>query len=271
MPILPAPSSFLVSGGDTPIVTTDDVLAEYPLRVRQEPVAPVRDAAVELQTEIFLFYQDVSAYAAAQSDPTRATGVYLEEFTGEVDVFRQAGEDDEDLRDRYFSPPAIVTPDNVRDAVDALLAPVTDKRCILWESILDQVYVDDGDAVWSIHLGDDGLADMSPEYPDRRYALRGACSPGDAFTFDNDADGRYFIVLLPELEQISGIDAFVVEPTDPLDTFGFYADDGAGVAIDAAVFDGGATAEAVYAAIVNQVEVIRGHGVRWMALVDPKI
>lgn len=266
MPIYPA--TFLPSGGETPITTTADVLAEYPLRIRQEPVAPVRDAAVELQAEIFLAYQNASAYAAAQSDPTRATGVYLEAFAAEVGIFPQDGAGDEALRTRLFSPLAVVTPEAIKAIVNALLAPVTDAQCSLWESVSDRWFVSDDSADWHSFVGD-GSTDMAPDYPDRRYALRGNCMPGGPAAF-NESNGRMFILRLPEIEAADNEGAFPRLPLDGHDTDRFFVNDGSGDWHGFA-FAGGKSAQAIYSAIVNAVESIRGHGVRWLAFVDPRI
>jgi hypothetical protein len=261
------PSSFLPSGGQTPVTSAADVLAEYPLRVQQEPIAPVRDAVVELQTEALLAYQDAASYAAAQSDPTRATGVYLEEFTNEVSIFRQDSEEDEALRTRLFSPPSVVTPQAIKAAVDALLAPVTDKQSVLWESVADRWFVS-GTADWHSFVAD-GIADMRPDYPDRRYDLRSNSAPGGPAAF-NESNGRMFVLRLPEIEAADGEGAFPRRPLDLHDTDRFYVNDGSGDWHGFA-FSGGQSAHAIYGAIVNTVESIRGHGVRWLAFVDPKL
>lgn len=184
---------------------------------------------------------------------------------------------DEDYRARIFAPPALVTPTAIKAAIDAVLAQITTKRCIVWESVLDQTYVDDGTATWALFLGDDETVDeMTPYYPDRRYALRGQCEPGFAYTFDEDTNGRFFIARIPDLTPADAAEAYIVETTaNPLLTHAFFEsffpDDGTGPAIDTSVFDGGLASETAYATIINSVEAIRGHSVRWRLLVDPRL
>ncbi len=268
MPTLPAPSAFLPTGGGTPVTSTDDIIAAYPERVQREPVAPVRDAIVEMQTEILLAYQLAASYAAAQSDPTRSTGVYLEEDAAEVGVFRQDAEEDESLRDRLFSPPAVVTPLNIRAAVDAILAPVTSTPCVLWESVLDRLYVSNGAATWTSFVGD-GESEMTPYYPDRRYDLRGSVTPGGPFTF-SEGEGRFFILRVPDLSEADAVAAYAVSPLITGATWGLYADDGTG-SYPSYAYSGGVTGEAIYATIINTVDGLKGHGIRWRLVVDPKL
>ena len=265
MPLLPAPPSFLPSGGGCPVTSTVDVLAAYPDRVSAEPVAPVRDAIVEMQTAVLMAYQSASAYAAAQCDPTRATGVYLAGHAAEVGVFRQDREEDEPLRDRLFAPPAVVTPVNLRAAADAVLAPYTTTRSILWESVVDRLYVGDGTTAWSAPVWD-GTVDQPPDYPDRRYLPRGACSPGAAFTF-SDNEGRFFVLRIPDLSEADDVAGYAYDGST---SGGLFVFDGTGL-FPSFVYAGGATSDAINAAIINAIDGIRGHGIRWQLTVDAKL
>ena len=278
MPILPVPLPVLPSGGDLPVRTTADVLAAYPDHVRREVNAPVRDALIEAKTEMFLGYQEHVDYAAAQSDPTRATGLYLEEFTNEVGIFKQDGEKDESLRERYFAVPELVTPEAIKGAVDSILAPFTTKTCFLCESVLDRWFVSDGASSWHSFVGD-GTSDMTPDYPDRRYATRAGSSPGGALAF-SDGEGRFFILRIPNISATADAAAVAADGAAVLNGEGvdvsatrLYADDGTDADGSSAmfVFAGLGSADSVYQAIVNTVETIRGHGIRVRLLVDSKL
>lgn len=271
MPTLPVDGSFLPSGGDLPVASTADVLAAYPARVRDVETAPVRDAIVEAQTELFQAYQGAADYAAAQSDPTRATGVYLDGFTGDVGIYRQDEEEDEALRARLFAPPSIVSPDAIKAAVDAILAGYTAKRCYLYESIADRTYVNArADTAWKLYVGSRGQT-MSPDYPDRRYALRERSEPGGPIVFNRTATGRYFILRVPNLDAFDDQAAYVTDrASSAREDDRFYGFD-RGSATSSYMFASSATAAAAYATIINTVEQLRGHGVRWRLFVDVKL
>lgn len=269
MPTLPLTSPTLPSGGDHPVRSEADVLAAYPERVSATDTAPVRDGIVAGQVALFQRYQESSDYAAAQSDPTRATGIYLEDFASEVGIHKQAGEDDEALRDRLFAPPVLVTPDAIKAAVDAVLARYTDKRCYLYETIADRVYVNDrADSAWKLYVGSRGQT-MSPDYPDRRYALRERSEPGGPMVFNRVARGRFFVVRIPNLDAFDDQIAYGYERAsvsrDRLFVFNRGSDS------STYVFNAGRSATAAYATIINSGEQLRGHGIRWRLLVDTKL
>lgn len=268
---IPVSLPILPSGGQLPVSSTEDVLAAYPEHVKGQTDAPVRDAIVEGQTEMFLSYQLRTDYAAAQSDPTRATGTYLDGFANSVGIHRQADEQDEPLRDRLFSIPAIVSPNNIKAAVDAILSQYTTKECALAESVLDRWFVSDGLSTWHSFVGD-GTSDMTPYYPDRLYDERSGSSPGGPLAFSNH-NGRHFILRVPELTNVSSIGSFVFDGTENNRFLGFFVNDGSGADLDSHgyVFAGGSTADAIYQAIINTVNTIAGHGVRWSMFVDARL
>jgi len=252
------------------------------------PSAPVRDAIIEAETDLFLAYQAGAAYAAAQSDPTRATGMYLDGFLNEVELFRQPNETDEPARTRYFSggfADGVVTPLAILATVNAILAPYTTHLSELSDSVLDRWYVQQTDsadadltwdpasssyvpAVWHSFVGD-GITDMDPDYPDRRYTLRQQPYPGGARTW-NDEFGREFLLRVPDISASDAYAAYVADGTSTV--VARYVYDGAQTNGDAAfVFQGLSDSDAVYAAIVSQVEAIRGQGIRWLMIVDPRL
>jgi hypothetical protein len=236
----------------------------------EEQEAPVRDALIEAQLAMFLAYQEASSHAAAQSDATRATGKYLEEFTGEVDIHRQLGEDDETLRDRYFAVPDLVSPNAIKRVVDRLLAPHTEKRCQIFESIGDRAFLGDGSTEWCRCFLGDGKTEIDPGYPARRYALRKMSSPGGARLFP-DHYGRLFIVRVPLLEGATAEAAFLFEGTHA-SARPFALGDGINPDGPRAFLFAGATlAMKVYARIAAQIDRIAGQGIRWILEVDPKL
>lgn len=276
MPTLPVPFPVLPSGGDLPLRDKDDWLAKLPERVRREEDAPVRDDVAEAAAGILLRYQERSAYAAAQSDGTRATGIYLDGFLSDAGLPRQAGEKDEDARDRLYSPQQVVTPNAVKAAVDSILAAAgMSKRCVVFESVLDRWFVFDGTAPLDgpHSFVTDGTVALDPQYPDRRYNLRPDSGPGGAWAF-GDHFGRWMIVRVPVVS-LPAFGAFAWRGDDfqVPEQLGFFVTDGTHTAGDdnGFVFSGNAEAADVYQAIVNVVERIKGAGIRVTMVIDPKI
>jgi hypothetical protein len=266
----PIPPGLLPSSAAAPVASVEDVRKAWPHEMLEAEQAPVRDALIEAQLAMFFAYQEASSHAAAQSDPTRATGKYLEEFTGEVDIHRQLGEDDETLRDRYFAVPDLVSPNAIKRVVDRLLAPHTDKRCQLFESIGDRMFLGDGAAPWCRCFLGDGDTEIEPGYPARRYALRKTSSPGGPRPFA-DHYGRLFVVRVPLLEGATAEAAFLFDGVQA-SARPFALGDGADPNGSRAFLFAGATlAMKVYARIAAQLDRITGQGIRWILEVDPKL
>ncbi|WP_438029032.1 hypothetical protein [Sorangium sp. So ce233] len=232
----------------------------------------MRDALVEAETAMFLAYQERADYAAAQSDPMRATGVYLAGHASDRGIYQQEGEGDEELRDRVFTVPDVVSPHAILGATNAILAPYTDKEAKLFESVTDRLFLGDGTTEWHSFLTD-GTADLDPQYQDRRYELRDGAGPGGAWVFD-DADGRYFVLRVPDISGITDALGYAYSGAqDPDDDAGLFMGDGSDVDGSSAgfLYQGSSDALSIYQAIANTVERIRGHGVRWLLIVDPKL
>lgn len=272
MPTLPAPYPFLPSGGDLPISSTDDVLAAFPARIRDAEEAPVRDAVVESLAAMLLAYQERADYAAAQSDPSRATGASLRGLAADRGIYAQDGEGNESIRTRIYSVPDVVTPGAILAAVNSILAQYTTKEAKIFESVTDRLFLSDGTATWHSFLTD-GDSDIDPQYQDRRYDERDNAGPGGAWLFSEHV-GRYFILRVPDLAGINDGDGFMFDGTQGvLADVGLWIDDGSDADGSSAgfIYQGFSDALSVYQAIVNTVERIRGHGVRWMLRVDPKL
>lgn len=278
MPILPVPLPFDPAGGDLPVKGEQDVRDALPAFVRDVPSAdaPVREALVGGATRMFLEWQSASAYAAAQADPTRATGVYLEGHAEDRGHHKRGVEDDEVLRARMLATPEVVTPEAILAVVNALLAPYTSVQAQYHESILDRWYVQDGTATWHSFIG------AGPEYAARHYDERPQSDPGGAWAFD-DSQGRYFVLRVPELTSINGAHMFVFDgsvPPDPAlgNAESAWIADGSNTGgteanghVATFVSTGLGTALDVYQGIVDAVNAIRGAGVRWMLIADPNL
>lgn len=277
MPTLPAPLPIIPGAGDLPVKTAEDVREGYPAHVKQVPAAnaPVREAIVEGQRVMQLRYQERAGYAAVQSDPTRATGIYLAGHAEDRGFFKQQNEDDEALRARVFAVPDIVTPAAIVAVVNAILAPYSNVECQYLESALDRLFVQDGngDTGWHSFIG------APPEYPDRYYALRPNSSPGGAWVFSNEI-GRMFVLRVPVLESLDESHAFAWDGTVNLAAVGaprsLWIHDGSDTggsesngSVATFITVGLATPLEVYQAIANTVTAIKGAGVRWMLVADP--
>jgi hypothetical protein len=275
MPVLPAPFPFLPSGGDLAVSSTDDVLAAFPARVRNAETAPVRDAITEAMLAMYLAHQERVDYAAAQSDATRAVGAALDGLGYDRGIFRQDGEGNEAYRDRIFATPAVVTRSAIVDAVNQILAAYTAVEAQLFESVLDREFVrNDSDASsWGGAFITDGRTNIDPEYQDRMYDQRPNSHPGGAWAF-SEHYGRYFVLRIPSLSDAGSAVGFMFDGTqEPSQGLGFFTDDGTDGDGSAAgfLYSGSSDATSIYQAIINVVERLRGHGVRWMLIIDPKL
>jgi hypothetical protein len=275
MPSLPIPLAFPapLDAADLPVHGLEDVLSVMPDdHERADPAeAPVFHALVEAEAELFLAYQARASYAAAQSDPTLATGIFLAEFGRDVHVLWQRDvESAEAFRDRLFGRFKGAAPEVIKAAVDAFLEPYTSARCELFEPLSDRLYLFDGAGSGHALVGD-GVDDIAPAYPWRRYELREHSSPGGALLFA-ESYPRSFWLRVPDLAGSEAVAAFVTaaaSETDP--ESGLFLDDGADELAGAFLFDARQTADAVYAAIIHAVDLLAGHGVSWTLLIDPKL
>ncbi|MDB4992598.1 MAG: hypothetical protein JWM74_30 [Myxococcaceae bacterium] len=284
MPLLPLSGATPLGGGVLPVVTDADVLAVFPAEVRRAMSAPVRDGLVAALTEILKEYQRRASQAAALSDILRSVGTHLEALCAELGVFKQSGESDEALRARALGIPDLVTPTAILAAVNAVLAPWTAIEAKYFESELDCWFVEDGTATWSSFVFDD-TAGATPHYPDRLYADDATENGGDAIDGREvlgawsfaDGIGRYFVLRLPPLESVDDEGSYTLDAlvTDAEDAMMFVADgsDTSGAESDGSVtsfvFTDQAFSDDLYAAIVSTVELLKGQGIRWQAIVDP--
>lgn len=187
MPLLPLPvGGAAISGGDLPVADAENVIKEFPKEVRKPEVAPVRDAFCEAFSDGFVKYQDIAAYAAAQTDPMRATGDYLRSFADEHSVVPLPGESEESVRDRMFTAPAIVTPDAIMDGVNAIITPYT---CTVSELELDGLFIHNGTSSWDSFIGN------FPDYPDRYYSDLPSHNP--ALSIPSKGYPRSFFMRVP--------------------------------------------------------------------------
>lgn len=275
--LLPAP----IDGGGLPVRSSADVLSTFPVEVREVEEAPIRDAIVAALVAIGRTYQRRSRQAVAQADPLRATGYYLDGLAGDSGVFAQMNEDTEDLRARLLGSPAIITPNAILDAVNAILAPYTTARARYFESEMDCWFISDGTVEIESFVYD-GVTGASPRYTDRLYPDDAAANGGDFLTrrevvgawVFREVNGRHFVLRIPPLEAVDDDGAYAVEFADDDDGAFWIADgsDTSGAESDGSVvsflFTGQDLSDDLYAAIVSIVETAKGQGMRWSALVD---
>lgn len=260
--------------GGLPIRDASDVLALWPETVRRSEDAPVRDAMAETMAEMFGAYQPAASYAAAQSDPTRATDQYLEIHAGDVGIYPQEGETSDELRSRMFATPDVVTPAAILTIANTVLARYTTAKAQLSESILDRWFVFAGGLGDACHsYVTDGNAVVTPGYPRRRYDVRPQRSPCGALPF-GDHEGRMFILRVPDIGAATALSTYADDGTDDgVTPRGMFISDGnaSNVAGQSFFYSGLQTAISAYQQIANSVSQIAGHGVRWVLWVDPKI
>lgn len=284
MPTIPLPpGGTSLGGGDLPVSSPSDVLAELPETHRRVEVAPVRDAFCEGFAEGFYDYQDFAEHSAAQCDPARATGDYLESLALEREIVKFPGETDVALRARMFAIPDIVSPQAIVDVVNALLAPYSDGECQFIELELDGYFVHDGDPgnIWDSFVG------APPRYPDRYYEYD--ASENEGFYLENNLPGgaipsrgylRSFVLRLPDLSDNDIAVTYIIEPEDAsyeLDD-GQFVGDGSDTSgsessglIGMSIFVDPKISTDIYASIVAAVESIKGQGITWSAVVDPEL
>lgn len=265
------------AGGDLPVSSTDDVRAAWPGYVELTPAAnaPVREALIAAEEAMFEAYQDASAYAAAQADPTRATGIYLDGHAEDRGLVQAPGEADDDFRARLFKPEATVTPAAIQAIADGILEGHTTKKCQVLESALDRLFLSDGTAVWHSFIGP-----VDPSYPDRLYDTRTQAHPGGPWLFA-DSLGRLFVLRVPVVDNVDAAHMFVlngsvVEATpSPQGAWVANGTNQNGTEANGTVASfmavSNATALELYQAIANSVTQHKGQGVRWELYADPNL
>lgn len=253
-------------GGALPVESASDVTSEFRRPHKNPTAAPVRDAFAEAWAAGQIEYQDIAAYAAAQCDPLRATGEYLRGFASEQGVIPGIGESDASIRSRLFKAPEIVTPDAIREGVNAILAPYTSGECQASELDMDGWFVHDGAIdVWNSFVG------AAPDYADRYYddlpwqELDGA-TPSWGYP-------RSFLLRIPSLESNDSTVSYVLADED-----GIFVGDGSdtgGAESDGTVafslFEDPKTADDLYSTIVGFVESVKAQGRSWALIVDTSL
>lgn len=274
MPLLPVDNGWVIDAGELVVRDDSDVLALLPVEYRRgEETEEIRDALVAAVTKTHQKFHDRAAYAAAQCDISRATGVHLEGQAADRDFHKATGETEAQFRARILANPELVTTKAIMDRVNALLAPHTPAEAHGFEGILDQWFVgEDGvDNEWESFVG------AAPNYPSRFYPdlsepaaiPRSNSSPGDARVFAGEM-GRLFVIRVPDLV---GIDAQRAYAASDDGEIGFFLTDAGGndELNGSFVARETATAETVYGALVGSVAAIKGHSIRWIVLIDESL
>jgi hypothetical protein len=256
-----------------------------------------------------LGYQDLAAYCAAQSDVLRATGIYLDGLFEDRDIRRQVGETDADYRTRGLAFQVVVTTDAIVAAVNSILAPASDKECQVFDATLDRAFLFSTDMPRPFSapgVQPQYLDRLYHEDLAVNGVARDNAEPGGMWVF-SDAIGRYFVVRIPDLAPIDALLQLCYSGTklDPGDKTvpelggatpssspqpppgylsaaiggtGLYTGDGtnaAGSEADGSVatflYSNTTDSSRVYETIVNTIERIKGHSIRWMLYVDPSL
>ncbi len=282
MPTAPAYPPFAPSAVDLSVRDEADVLAALPEEYRTDS-HPVLDALVAGLLGMLVEHQSRSDYAAGQGDVTRATDEYLDGLAGDRGSHRASGETNSAYRERTTSWKEIATPDAIVDVVNGILEGVTTSEAQVFESILDRWYVTDGTdgsggAPAFFSFVGDGLTEMCPNYPDRLYEddettnggyVRPQSSPGGSLAFA-DGLGRMFVIRVPELNDVDAPRTYASDGT-PVDDPGMFMATTASATGLAFMSNDYLTADETYQAIVDAVQSIKGHGVRFKLLVDRKL
>lgn len=292
MPNLPLPAGDVpIDGGDLPVVDNADVLGAFPKFFARADTAPIRDGLVAGIAAMCLAYQSRASFAAAQSDVLRAEGNALVAFGAPVGIFKQEGEDDEDYRLRIIGVPSLVTPAAILAAAGAILAPFTTILPEYCESIQDRWYVIEGhqpvSGKWFHSYVWQSTQSRAPSYPDRLYEqdvsrnggyARPQSNPGGARLF-RDILGREFVLRAPDISRIDKTGAFALTRANyvanpiysPRSYPGIFVGTGASFNNTTFFRRDATTAEAVYQSIVNVINKMKGHSIRFVLLADPKM
>ena len=224
-----------------------DVVQEFGQPQKNPETAPVRDAIAAAYAEGFNKYEEAAEYAAAQSDPLRATGIYLKGYAEEHGIIPGVGETEESVRARLFASPSIVTPDAIETAINEIIAPL---ECKISELDLDGWFIHaEGPSVWESFVG------AEPNYPDRYYddqpGLRvGGCVPSNNLP-------RSFHVRIPAL--------------NAQDEVFDYIGDGWFVGDDLNIYQEQSLSTDKYNRIIATVETKKGQGMSWSMVVEPSL
>jgi hypothetical protein len=267
--------------GDLPVACLADVSAEWAAELQDPQVAPIRDAIQAGQTAMLLEYQRRARYAAAQSDPLRATGEYLAEIGGyERGIYPQPNDTDASYRVRINASRGVVDPNDVIAAANAVLAPYTSISCRYAERS-DGLFLNAGDATWSSHVfaQGDGGPNAIPNYPDRAYMGSVAAGlksmpnrrPPGAMP-NGDSYGRWFLLRCPDIGAIDSTVAAIFDGAQIVqDVGGFFVGSGTSARNASFLFDFASTVEDVYNAVIGAVDAIVGQSVRWTLIADPAL
>lgn len=246
-----------------PVESINDVLTTLPYEVKEVKVAPIRDAFVESALELFQEVQDKFQYAAEQSDPLKATEIYLDQLGRDREVNRGTGESDEDYRNRIFTPLEVVTPSAILGIANGIVSRYTTILPQYFESELDRWFVS---STFSSFIG------ASPYYPDRLFPnesvenggyVRVQSEPRTAWVFGTDV-GRYFVLQLPPLSAADDQFAFI----STSDVTSFISTTSTHTTY---MFTNSLTESEAYNLLISRINKIIGQGIRYQLYVNPEL
>jgi hypothetical protein len=305
MPTLPLPDDFgtngvCLDGGDLPVNSVTDVASEWAKEIQLIPVAPVRDAIEAGQTALLLEYQRRASYAAAQSDPARATDEYLDEILEEYGCPRKSGQTDDQARAVMFSTPPVVSPTAILTVANGVLSQYTAVSCRYAEHS-DGWFVTNGfiSGGWSSHVfatADNGTSTCTPNYPDRPQTPNRR--PPGAMPNQNTY-GRWFLLRVPDISSLDdniassfGGDLFLGGvyhgpssqnepapsvgapgiPETSASVGGFFVGSGSSATNTTYVFGFASdTVDGIYNSMISAINNAVGAGIRWDLVVDPQL
>jgi hypothetical protein len=300
MPTLPLPTGDVgINSGDLPVVDEDSIRLLEPHLVQDGDPAPVRNAIRAALVALYTNYQNVTDFAARQSDVRYATGIYLDGLGRDEGVFRQTDEPytqlgDSAYRARIIVQGGTVAPEVIMAAVNSILAPYTTIRAAYLEELMDCGFCrsdlvntnvafvrDPPEVAGGATQGNADPTYLSRLLPDDAASNLGVSlanrHPGGFFCFSDD-NGRLFVIRIPSLSGVDAQGAFAFDGTPVLGVtpeskgYGIFCTNGSVVPADTTwsfFRNAPAVAAAIYQSIVNAVNRLVGHSIRWTLIPDP--
>lgn len=281
IPLPPTNEETIVADATDPPVrwAIEELLPFLPGWARAGSLA-VRDAMLKALAEMCrLAWAQMSRRLNAQRSPRHAAGAWLTEHGELRHVPRAPGEDESAYRQRLLHPIAIITPNAIKAAVDAVVAKVTRSKAAYLEPAVDgSIFLAPVD-----ENGDQTVAEWScfwqgttqrfwgydPDRPDATWGVYLTLAPGTTGTSGNPGAPLFWIILPVNVHDDSdaghlGVDFYLqgltgettenqtnIDPTASPYCYWFDA------------------ADSLMDLVIAQVEARRAFGVAWFLRLDP--
>ena len=139
----------VLDASDLPARTTDDLLEFLPSWAR-EPVAPIRDAWLEMVRSVAqLAWARIGQSASRLISPRFAEGTWLDAWGDLKKVARRYDEDDGPYRARLLAVVSAITPNAIRAAIAAAAASITTQPVVLLEPAIDSMFTAPLTSTWN--------------------------------------------------------------------------------------------------------------------------